>query len=184
MATVTDIPVSVEVLSDDFAEMERQAGLLRGMGDNIFIKIPVTNTKGKSSAPLIAKLSAAGYQLNVTAILTLPQVETVLQALNPAVPAVVSVFAGRIADTGTDPCPIMREVAAMCRARSPLIESLWASTRELLNIFQAQECGVDIITVTHDILNKLPLVGMSHKELSRLTVMMFYDDAVSTGYTL
>jgi transaldolase len=184
MAVVTDIPVSFEVLADDFAEMERQAGLLRGLGNNIFIKIPVTNTKGESSAPLIAKLSAAGYQLNITAVLTLPQVETVLQALNPAVPAFVSIFAGRIADTGTDPCPIMREAAAMCRARSPLIESLWASTRELLNIFQAQECGVDIITVTHDLLGKLPLIGMDHRELSRLTVMMFYDDAVSTGYKL
>jgi transaldolase len=184
LATVTDIPISFEVLADDFAEMERQARLLQGLGDNIFIKIPVTNTKGQSSAPLIEKLSAEGYQLNITAVLTLPQVETVLQALNPAVPAVVSVFAGRIADTGTDPCPIMRETAAMCRARSPLIESLWASTRELLNIFQAQECGVDIVTVTHDLLRKLPLIGMDHKELSRLTVMMFYDDAVSTGYKL
>ncbi|MCL2083881.1 MAG: transaldolase [Oscillospiraceae bacterium] len=181
---ITDIPVSFEVLSDDFAEMERQARKIGGWGENVYIKIPVTNTRGESSAPLINKLSRDGYKLNVTAILTLEQVDAVLRALDPAAQAYVSVFAGRIADTGVDPCPIVRKAAAMCGKRSPNIKCLWASTRELLNIFQAQECGADIITVTHDILKKLPMIGRDHNELSLDTVKMFYSDAVSAGFVL
>jgi transaldolase len=158
--------------------MERQAKLIATWGDAVFVKIPITNTKGESSIPLIRTLSAAGVKLNVTAILTLDQVRDVVDALDANTPAIVSVFAGRIADTGRDPVPLMREAAQLCSAK-PKAELLWASPRELLN-----EVGCKIITVTNDILKKLSMVGKSLDELSLDTVKMFYNDASAAGFKL
>ena len=180
---ITDLPLSFEVFSDDLETMEREARKIGSWGDNIYIKIPVTNTKGESTAGLIKKLSAEGLKLNVTAILTIDQVKEVVDALSANVGAYVSVFAGRIADTGVDPIDIMKEAVDICRTKAG-VESLWASTRELLNIFQAQDCGVDIITVTNDVLKKLPMVGKDLTELSLETVQMFYSDGQSLGYKL
>ena len=183
LASTGGMPISFEVFADDFAEMERQALLIATWGEAVFVKIPVTNTKGESSVELIRRLSSAGVKLNVTAILTLDQVREVVDALDPDTPAIVSVFAGRIADTGRDPIPLMREAKAICRAR-PKADLLWASPRELLNIFQAEECGCDIITCTNEILKKLSMVGKPLDELSLDTVKMFYNDAAAAGYTL
>ena len=180
---IIDLPLSFEVFSDDVETMEKEARKIGSWGDNIYIKIPVTNTKGESTTGLIKKLSAEGLKLNVTAILTLDQVRDVVDALAPNVGAYVSVFAGRIADTGVDPITMMKEAVKICRSKAG-VESLWASTRELLNIFQAQDCGVDIITVTNDILKKLPMVGKDLTELSLETVQMFYSDGQSLGYKL
>jgi transaldolase len=180
---ITDLPLSFEVFSDDIESMEKEARKIGSWGDNIYIKIPVTNTKGESTAGLIKKLSAEGFKLNITAILTIEQVEDVVDALSPDAGAYVSVFAGRIADTGVDPVPAMKRTVEICRTKAG-VESLWASTRELLNIFQAQDCGVDIITVTNDILKKLPMVGMDLTKLSLETVQMFYNDGQSLGYKL
>ncbi|GMO40354.1 MAG: transaldolase [Termitinemataceae bacterium] len=180
---IPDMPLSFEVFSDDFETMEKEARKIGNWGKNVFIKIPVTNTKGESSTLLIKKLSAEGLKLNITAILTLSQVESVLKNITPNAGAVISVFAGRIADTGIDPMPLMRETANMCKDVSK-VESLWASTRELLNIFQAEQCGVDIITVTNDILKKLTNVGKDLTKLSLETVQMFYNDAKSSGYKI
>ena len=180
---IPDRSISFEVFADDFDEMERQAKLITTWGDGVFVKIPITNTSGDSAIPLIRRLSAAGVKLNVTAILTLDQVRGVVDALDPATPAIVSVFAGRIADTGVDPVPLMREAAAICAAK-PKAELLWASPRELLNIFQAEECGCDIITVTPDLLKKLAMVGKPLDELSLDTVKMFYNDAAAAGFRL
>ena len=180
---ITNLPLSFEVFSDDLADMEKEARKIGNWADNVYIKIPVTNTKGETTAGLIKRLSAEGLKLNITAILTLNQVEGVLKALVPGAGAYVSVFAGRIADTGVDPMPIMKQAADMCRSVTG-VESLWASTRELYNIFQAQDCGVDIITVTNDVLKKLPLVGKDLTELSLDTVRMFYEDGKSLGYKL
>jgi transaldolase len=183
LAATNGMPISFEVFADDFEEMERQAKLIATWGDCVYVKIPITNTKGESAVPLIKRLSDAGVKLNVTAILTLEQVREVVEALNADVPAIVSVFAGRIADTGRDPVPLMREAAAICAAK-PKAELLWASPRELLNIFQAEECGCRIITVTADILKKLAMVGKPLEELSLDTVKMFYNDAAAAGFTL
>jgi len=180
---ITDMPLSFEVFSDNFDSMAKEARKIGSWGENIYIKIPVTNTKGESSIGLIKELSAEGYKLNITAILTLQQVESVVKSLTPGVGAYVSVFAGRIADTGVDPIPVMKETVRICKNVAG-VESLWASTRELLNIFQAQDCGVDIITVANDILKKLPMVGMDLSDLSLDTVKMFYNDAKSLGYRL
>ena len=180
---ITDLPLSFEVFSDDFESMEKEARKIGSWGSNIYIKIPVSNTKGISTAGLIKKLSSEGFKLNITAILTPSQVADVVKALTPGVGAYVSVFAGRIADTGVDPVPVMKETVDICRCVAG-VESLWASTRELLNIFQAQECSVDIITVTNDILKKLPMVGMDLLELSLDTVRMFHNDAISLGYKI
>ena len=180
---IPNLPLSFEVFSDDFQAMEKEARKIGSWGNNVYIKIPVTNTKGESTTGLIKKLSAEGLKLNVTAILTISQVESVVNALTPNVGAYVSVFAGRIADTGIDPMPIMKESAAICRNVKG-VESLWASTREVFNIFQAQECGVDIITVTNDVLKKLPGIGKDLTQLSLETVKMFYNDAVSLGYKI
>lgn len=177
------MPISFEVFADEFDEMERQARKIATWGDAVYVKIPVTNTRGESAVPLVRRLSASGVKLNVTAILTMKQVEDVVDALDPETPAVVSVFAGRIADTGVDPVPMMKEAAAIC-SRRPKAELLWASPRELLNIFQAQECGCRIITVTPDLLKKLAMVGKPLDELSLDTVKMFYNDAAAAGYTL
>ena len=182
-AEITDLPLSFEVFSDDFDTMAKEARKIGSWGDNIYIKLPVTNTKGEPVTGLIKELSAEGYKLNITAILTIRQVEDVIKSFTPGTGAYVSVFAGRIADTGVDPMPVMRETAKLCKSVDG-VESLWASTRELLNIFQAQDCGVDIITVTNDILKKLPMVGMDLTELSLDTVKMFHNDATSLGYKL
>lgn len=180
---IGSMPISFEVFADEFDEMERQARKIATWGDAVYVKIPVTNTRGESAAPLIRRLSSAGVKLNVTAILTLQQVADVVEALDPDTPAIVSVFAGRIADTGVDPVPLMKEAGAIC-AKRPKAELLWASPRELLNIFQAQECGCAIITVTPELLKKLSMVGKPLDELSLDTVKMFYNDAASAGYTL
>ncbi len=177
------LPISFEVFADEHDEMERQARLIAGWGEAVYVKIPITNTRGVSSVPLIGRLSAAGVKLNITAILTVQQVREVVDALDPGVPAVISVFAGRIADTGRDPMPIMRECAAIAKAR-PKAELLWASPRELLNVLQAEECGCHIITVTPDILKKTAMIGRSLEELSLDTVKMFYNDASAAGYKL
>jgi len=183
LAEIRNLPISFEVFSDDIAEMARQARKITGWGPNVYVKIPVTNTSGESTERIIKELSADGIRLNVTAILTLEQVRTVVAALNPETPAIVSVFAGRIADTGRDPIPHMREALAIVR-RSPLAELLWASPREVLNIYQAEAIGCDIITVTSEVLHKLPLRGKDLAEVSLDTVKMFYNDAVSAGYKL
>ena len=183
LAAVSGMPISFEVFADEFDEMERQARLITTWGEGVFVKIPITNTKGHPAIPLIKRLSAAGVKLNITAILTLDQVRDVVEVLDPKVPAIISVFAGRIADTGRDPMPIMREAAAIAK-KKPKAQLLWASPRELLNIFQAEECGCHIITVTSDILKKLAMVGKSLDDLSLDTVKMFYNDASAAGFKL
>jgi transaldolase len=184
LAATGDMSISFEVFADEFDEMERQARLIATWGDSVYVKIPITNTRGESSVPLIARLSGAGVKLNITAILTLDQVRDVVDALDPETPAIVSVFAGRIADTGVDPVPLMREAASICAAK-PKAELLWASPRELLNIFQADEVGCHIITVTSDILKKFStMVGKPLDELSLDTVKMFYNDAAAAGFKL
>lgn len=183
LAATGDMPISFEVFADEFDEMERQAKLISTWGEPVFVKIPITNTKGESSIPLIRRLSAAGVKLNITAILTLQQVREVVDALDPNTPAIVSVFAGRIADTGVDPVPLMQEAAAICAAK-PKAELLWASPRELLNIFQAEDVGCHIITVTPELLKKLSMVGKPLDELSLDTVKMFFNDASAAGFKL
>jgi transaldolase len=183
LSHITDCPISFEVFSDDFASMEREARIIHSWGSNVNIKIPVMNTQGVSTLPLIRNLSAEGMQLNVTAILTLEQVAEVVDALAVDVPAIVSVFAGRIADTGRDPIPVMQQ-ARQIIGKKPLAELLWASTREVLNIFQAEACDCHIITVTPDILKKLSMRGKDLQELSLDTVRMFYADAQAAGFKL
>jgi transaldolase len=181
---VGERPISFEVFSDEMPEMRRQALLIRRWGRNVFVKVPVTNTRGESTAGLVADLAAEGVRLNVTALLTLDQVRTVAAALNPAVPSVVSVFAGRVADTGVDPEPLMR-AAKEALAPNPSAELLWASVREVFNIHQAVRCGTPIVTVTHDILAKA--IQMDGRELGALsldTVKMFRNDAVASGFSL
>jgi len=180
---IPDLPISFEVFSDDLEGMEREARKIAGWGKNAYIKIPVTNTKGESTATLVKKLSRDGLKLNVTAILTIEQVKQVAGALSPATPSVVSVFAGRIADTGRDPMPMMKEAAGILKSNTKS-ELLWASTRELLNLVQAESCGCHIITITNDILKKAPMLGKDLKELSLDTVKMFYNDAQSAGYKI
>jgi transaldolase len=181
---VTDKPVSFEVLADDFPEMRRQALKVSGWGANVYTKIPITNSRGESSVPLIGDLTRAGVKVNVTAILTLAQVRAVAAALQPDVPAVVSIFAGRIADTGVDPMPIMREARAVLTPL-PRAELLWASVREVLNILQADATGCDIVTVTHDILAKAQtMLGQDLADLSLDTVRMFARDAREAGFQL
>jgi transaldolase len=184
LAFIKDKPISFEVFSDEFSEMKRQALKIRDWQQNVYVKIPITNSRGETSIPLIRELAAAKVQLNITAILTLKQVRDVAQALHPEVPAVVSVFAGRIADTGRDPAPTMRASKALLEDLSKA-ELLWASVREVLNIIQADDCGCDIVTVPHDILNKaLKLTGMDLGDLSLDTVKMFAQDAAKAGFKL
>ena len=181
---ITVKPLSFEVFSDDFPEMKRQAMKINGWAKNVYVKIPITNTRDESSLPLIRELASEGVKLNITAILTLEQVKGVAQALNPKVPSFVSVFAGRIADTGVDPIPHMRECKKIL-AGMPKAELLWASVREVLNIFQANDCGCKIVTVPHDILNKaLKMAGLDLKDLSLDTVKMFANDAKGAGFSL
>jgi len=184
LQTVTAKPISLEVFADDFPEMKRQALKIAGWGKNVYVKIPITNTRAEPAIPLIRELAASGVQLNVTAILTLEQVRAVAAVLNPAVPSVVSIFAGRIADTGVDPMPIMRE-SRQILAGQPKAALLWASVREVLNLVQAEQSGCHIVTVQHDILAKAAkLLGMDLAALSLDTVKMFAHDAASAGYRL
>ncbi len=183
LRVVTDLPISFEVFSDEFDEMREQALKLAALADNVYVKIPVTNTKKISAAPLIKQLSQRGIKLNVTAILSLKQVREVAAALNPAVPSVVSVFAGRIADTGREPLPIMQESLNILKPNAKA-ELLWASPREVLNIMQAELMGCHIITVTPDILAKAAKFGMDLEELSLDTVKMFYNDATKSGFRI
>jgi len=181
---ITAKPLSLEVFSDEFSEMKRQALKINGWGKNVYVKIPITNTRAESSLPLIKELAHNGVKLNVTAILTLDQVKGVAAALNPSVPAVVSVFAGRIADTGVDPVGIMAESKRIL-AGLPHAELLWASVREVLNIFQANDCGCHIVTVPHDVLGKaMKMAGMDLGALSLDTVKMFANDAAAAGFRL
>ena len=178
---ISDRPVSFEVFADEFDEMERQALKIAGWGPNVNVKIPITNTRGESAVPLIGKLSAAGVVVNVTAMMPLEQVRQVADALSPDTAAIVSVFAGRIADTGVDPMPLMSDALKALESR-PKAELLWASPRELLNIFQADAIGCHIITVTNSVLAKLTGVGKDLDQFSLETVQMFYRDASSAGY--
>jgi transaldolase len=183
LSHIKDKPISFEVFTDDFDSMEVQAKEIGSWGDNVYIKIPVTNTKGEPSYNLVKKLTSEGYKLNVTAILTVEQVKHVADSLSHDVPSIVSVFAGRIADTGRDPIPYMIESKEILNS-NPNAELLWASPREVLNIYQAQNCGCDIITVTNDLLKKLSMAGKDLGELSLDTVKMFYNDAASAGYKI
>lgn len=183
LSVIKTKPISFEVFSDDFNEMERQAHELASLGDNVYVKIPVTNTQKISSCRLIEKLAHSKIKLNVTAIMTLAQVKAVVACLDKDTPSYVSVFAGRIADTGRDPLPIMLEAVNILKS-SPKSELIWASPRELLNIFQADAIGCHVITVTPDILKKLNLIGYDLDDYSLDTVRMFYDDAVAAGYEL
>jgi transaldolase len=184
LEVVKEKPISFEVFSDEFPEMRRQAHKISAWQSNVYVKIPITNTHGDSAIPVIRDLSGDGIQLNITAILTRDQVKAVAEALRPGTASVVSVFAGRIADTGIDPMPLMRDSLQMLSSL-PAAELLWASVREVLNIFQAAECGCHIVTVPHDILGKvLKLGGMDLADLSLDTVRMFRQDAVAAGFNL
>jgi len=184
LQTVTAKPISLEVFTDEFPEMKRQALKISALANNVYTKIPITNSRGESSLPLIKELGKEGVKLNITALFTEEQVRGVAEALNPAVPSVVSVFAGRIADTGIDPMPLMRKYLSMIK-NQPKAELLWASTREVLNIFQAEECGCAIITVPHDILGKAAkMLGMDLAAVSLDTVCMFARDAKEAGFKL
>jgi transaldolase len=183
LSEIKDKPISFEVFSDDFSEMERQAMEIASWAENVYVKIPVTNTKRETCYALVKKLSAQQIKLNVTAIMTLEQVRDVVAALEPAVPSYVSVFAGRIADTGRDPLPLMFNAVELLR-KNPAAELIWASPRELLNIFQADTIGCHVITVTNDILKKLHFVGYELNDFSLDTVKMFYGDAVAAGFNL
>jgi transaldolase len=180
---ITTRPVSFEVFADEHIEMVRQARLIASWGSNVYVKIPITDTCGKSTAAVVRELAGSGVHLNVTALMTLAQVEAVTSTLAGGPRAVISVFAGRVADTGTDPVPLMR---AALEAMAPYseLELLWASPREILNVRQADDLGVHIITVTHDLLKKLPLLGRDLDAFSLETVRMFHNDAVTAGYLL
>ena len=179
---IPDLPISFEVFADDFAEMAEQAREIGSWGTNVFVKVPIMNTKGRSAVPLIRELATEGLQLNVTAVMTLRQVRETVDAAGDA-QMICSIFAGRIADTGRDPVPIMRQAVEVCCERSN-VWVLWASPREVLNVYQAEECGCHIITLTPDLLAKLRLRHKDLVEYSRETVQMFYDDAQRAGLTL
>jgi transaldolase len=183
LAVVTDKPISFEVFADDFGEMERQAHKIAGWADNVYVKIPITNTKKEPSFELIRRLSHSGVKVNVTAILSLEQVQGAAEALAGGEPSVVSVFGGRIADTGLDPVPLMAEALRYVSPHQGM-ELLWASPRELLNIFQANDVGCHIITATDGVLSKLKIVGRDLDQYSLETVRMFYNDAAHSGYKL
>jgi len=180
---IADKPVSFEVLADDLQTMERQALEIASWADNVFVKIPVSTTRGESCRGLIQRLTQRRVKVNVTAIMTLAQVREVRMALNPGTPSFVSVFAGRIADTGVDPVPMMAQALELLRD-APRAQLMWASSRELLNIFQADSIGCHVITVTADILRKLPLIGSELTQFSLETVKMFVDDARDAGFSL
>lgn len=183
LAKIPDYPVSFEVFADDLASMEKEAEKIASLGDNVYVKIPVTTSTGESTCPLIQKLSAKGIKLNVTAIFTIEQTQAVVDHLTAGVPAIVSVFAGRIADTGVDPMPIMEEALRICHQKEG-VELLWASPRETYNIYQADQLGVDIITCTTDLIAKLPLQGKDLEDYSLETVQMFLKDSTSLGFKI
>jgi transaldolase len=183
LSAIPDRPISLEVFSDDFAEMETQARRIASWGENVYVKIPVTNTQGESAIALVRSLARAGVKQNVTALMTLAQVRDVSAALRSGPAAYISVFAGRVADTGRDPVPMMA-AAVHLLAMYPHIELIWASPRELLNIVHAAQVGCHIITVTHDLLKKLSLVGKDLDEYSLDTVKMFHNDAIKAGFKL
>ncbi|MFX3616619.1 MAG: transaldolase [Sporolactobacillus sp.] len=180
---IPDLPISFEVFGDDFETMEKEALKIHAFGDNVYVKIPITNTKGESSIPLIKKLSNQAISLNVTAILTTEQVEETVAALNPEIDSIVSVFAGRIADTGRDPIPYMRKSVELCH-RNNSAQLLWASSRELFNVYEADRLGVDIITCTPAIIEKLKNVGKTLEEVSLDTVRGFSRDIQTLGYSI
>ena len=183
LSVIKDKPISFEVFSDDFNEMERQALEIASWGDNVYVKVPITNTRQETCYNLVKKLVASKVKLNITAIMTLEQVKGVVSVLDVHVPSYVSVFAGRIADTGRDPVPIMVDAVGILKT-VPTAELIWASPRELFNIFQADDIGCHVITVTNDILKKLSLVGYDLGEFSLDTVKMFHSDALAAGYNL
>jgi transaldolase len=183
LQVVGDRPISFEVFADDFREMERQALKLAEMGPNVYVKIPVTNTRGESSARLLHRLVRAHVKVNVTALLALDQVEAVVSCLGGGPSSYVSIFAGRIADSGRDPVPVMAAAVELLRPH-PNVELIWASPREILNVVQAGEIGCHIITVTHDLLDRLPTIGRDLHDFSLDTVRMFYEDARAAGFEL
>jgi transaldolase len=183
LSEVVDLPISFEVFADDLDAMGEQAREIASWAPNVFVKVPAMNTRAESTVPLIRQLSAEGLRLNVTALLALEQVEEVLEVLPPAEPAIVSVFAGRVADTGRDPVPHMAQVVKMTGGH-PGVRVLWASPREVLNLYQARDCGCDLIAITPDLLAKISLRGKDLREFSRETVQMFFDDAIRAGYQL
>ncbi len=181
---IKDKPISFEVLSDTFGEMERQALDIASWGDNVYVKLPVMNTKQQSSCALVKRLASQQVKMNITAIMTMKQVLDISECLSPNVSSYISVFAGRIADTGRNPIPLMAETIKHLKETLPLTELIWASPRELLNIFQADDIGCPVITVTHGILNKLALVNYDLECFSLDTVKMLYNDALAAGYEL
>lgn len=183
LEAVSDRPFSLEVFSDDFDDMERQALKIASWGDQVYVKIPITNTKGESSGPLLRRLVEHGVKVNVTAMMTVAQVREVAECLAGGPPGYASVFAGRVADTGRDPVPLMAEAVEVLRPH-PNLELIWASPREILNVLQADAVGCHVITVTHDLLKKLPTVGKNLDEFSLDTVRMFHRDAEHAGYEL
>ena len=183
LSHIKEKPISLEVFSDDFIEMEKQALEIASWANNIYVKIPITNTKSESSLDLIHSLSNQGVKLNITSMMTVQQVESILPALSAGKGSYVSVFAGRIADAGVDPLPIMSEVVSMLTDHSN-IELIWASPRELYNVIQANDIGCHIITATNDILKKLPTLGKNLDQFSLETVKMFYDDAKEAGFSI
>lgn len=183
LSVITDHPVSFEVFADDLPSIEAQAREIGRWGENVNVKIPVTNTKGEYTTPVIRKLSESGIEVNVTAVFTLAQVEAVTESLDNNTPAIISVFAGRIADTGVDPVPLMA-AAKKIMSTKPKSELLWASSREILNIFHAEDSGADIITVTHEMLGKLLLLNKDLNQYSLETVQSFFKDATASGYTI
>ena len=183
LEVISDRPISFEVFADEFEEMERQALEIAEWGDNVYVKIPITNTRKQSASGLIQRLSSQGVRLNITAILALDQVQEVAAAVQNGPACIVSVFAGRIADTGVDPIPVMQDALAILES-APNAELLWASPREVLNVYQADAIGCDIITATNDLLQKLALAGKDLAEYSLETVRMFYNDAQKAGYKL
>ncbi len=184
LISIPDKSISFEVFSDDFPEMERQARIIASWGDNVYAKIPITNTKGEPCYDVVKRLAADDVKVNVTALMTQAQVDGVLAVLNSKTPAYISIFAGRMADTGVDPLPLMKYAVDKAKAFSDVCEIIWASPRELLNIFQAHDIGCHIITVTNDILKKLDLVGKDLNEYSLDTVKMFYKDATEAGFKI
>jgi transaldolase len=180
---VTEHPISFEVFADDEDEIRRQARLIDGWGVNVYVKVPVSTTAGESLAPLVRELSEGGVKVNVTALFTTAQVELITEAVKDGAPSYISVFAGRIADAGIDPVPLMRKAVAIMVA-APRSELIWASPREVLNVVQADQIGVDIITMTHDLFAKLDSLGKDLAQFSLETVQMFRSDALSAGFTL
>jgi transaldolase len=183
LGVIRSKPISFEVFSDDFDDMERQALEIAGWAENVYVKIPVTNTRGETCNALVRKLTRRGVKVNVTALMTLAQVRDVVAALDPSVPSYVSVFAGRVADTGRDPLPLMAAAVEVLKI-APKSELIWASPRELLNVFHADAVGCHVITVTNDVLKKLSLIGYDLDVYSLDTVKMFYNDAAAAGFRL